>query len=35
MFEKEICPVSLVLYFDASDAAMTERILERGKTSGR
>ncbi|KAF4678171.1 adenylate kinase [Perkinsus chesapeaki] len=35
MFEKEICTVSLVLYFDASDKAMTERILERGKTSGR
>merc|ERR1712154_699366 len=34
-FEKEICPCSKILYFEVSDATMTERLLNRGKTSGR
>jgi len=34
-FEKEILPCSRILYFDVSDATMTERLLNRGKTSGR
>jgi len=34
-FEKTICPAKMVLYFDLSDAEMTRRLLNRGKTSGR
>jgi len=34
-FEKEILPCSQILYFDVSDATMTQRLLNRGKTSGR
>ena len=34
-FEKEILPCSQILYFDVSDETMTERLLGRGKTSGR
>merc|ERR1711993_135086 len=34
-FEKEICPCSKILYFEVSDETMTERLLNRGKTSGR
>jgi len=34
-FEKEILPCTVILYFDVSDATMTERLLNRGKSSGR
>ncbi|XP_023930387.1 adenylate kinase isoenzyme 5 isoform X1 [Lingula anatina] len=34
-FEDKICKCQFVLYFDVSDPVMTERLLERGKTSGR
>jgi adenylate kinase len=34
-FEKEILPCTRILYFDVSDAAMTERLINRGKSSGR
>jgi len=34
-FEKTICAAKMVLYFDLSDAEMTRRLLNRGKTSGR
>merc|ERR1712036_159643 len=34
-FEKEICPCSKILYFEVKDETMTERLLNRGKTSGR
>lgn len=34
-FESEIAPCHLVLYINASDASMTNRLLERGKSSGR
>lgn len=34
-FEKSIFPAKIVLYFDLSDAEMTRRLLNRGKTSGR
>lgn len=34
-FEKEILPCTQVLYFEVSDATMTERLLNRGKSSGR
>merc|ERR1711936_939424 len=34
-FEKEICPCSKILYFQVSDETMTERLLQRGKSSGR
>jgi len=34
-FEKSICPSKMVLYFEVSDAEMTRRLLNRGKTSGR
>ena len=34
-FEKEILPCTKILYFDVSDACMTERLLNRAKTSGR
>ncbi|XP_027205358.2 adenylate kinase isoenzyme 1-like isoform X1 [Dermatophagoides pteronyssinus] len=34
-FEKQIAPCSLVLYFHCSDTVMMERLINRGKTSGR
>lgn len=34
-FEEQVCPCTLVLYFELSDAVMTERLLKRGETSGR
>merc|ERR1712045_99087 len=34
-FEKEICPCTKILYFGVKDETMTERLLNRGKTSGR
>jgi adenylate kinase len=34
-FEKEIASCTKILYFDVSDATMTERLLARGKASGR
>ncbi|XP_070176220.1 uncharacterized protein [Littorina saxatilis] len=34
-FEAEVAPCTCVLYFDVSDATMTSRLLERGKSSGR
>ena len=34
-FEKEILPCTKILYFDVSDTCMTERLLNRAKTSGR
>jgi adenylate kinase len=34
-FEKEIVPCSMCLYIDASDKTMKDRLLNRGKTSGR
>ncbi|CAH1183383.1 unnamed protein product [Phaedon cochleariae] len=35
MFEKSIAPVDLVLFFDASEDTLVERLLGRAKTSGR
>ncbi|KAK1229064.1 bifunctional uridylate/adenylate kinase [Marasmius sp. AFHP31] len=35
MFEQEVCPASMVLFFTTTEAVMLERLLERGKTSGR
>ncbi|GLV38159.1 Adenylate kinase 1 [Carabus blaptoides fortunei] len=35
MFEKVIAPVDLVLFFDAPEATLVERLLGRAKTSGR
>ncbi|KAK7447056.1 bifunctional uridylate/adenylate kinase [Stygiomarasmius scandens] len=35
MFEVEVCPASLVLFFDTTEEVMLARLLERGKTSGR
>lgn len=34
-FEKQISPCSLVLYFHCPDNVMIERLMNRGKTSGR
>ncbi|CAF0941838.1 unnamed protein product, partial [Didymodactylos carnosus] len=34
-FEQQIAPCNLVLYINANDETMTERLLHRGKTSGR
>ena len=34
-FEKEVAGCTGVLYFEVADETMTERLLERGKTSGR
>lgn len=34
-FEAEILPCTQILYFDVSDTTMTERLLNRGKSSGR
>lgn len=35
LFEKNIAPVNLVIFFDASEKVLVERLLDRGKTSGR
>ncbi|XP_071450713.1 adenylate kinase isoenzyme 1 [Hetaerina americana] len=35
IFEKEIVPCTLILFFDAKDETMKERLLSRGKSSGR
>ncbi|KAJ8955551.1 hypothetical protein NQ318_001381 [Aromia moschata] len=35
LFEKNIAPVSLVLFFDASEKTLVDRLLGRAKTSGR
>lgn len=34
-FEEDVCVASLVLYFSTTEAVMLERLIERGKTSGR
>lgn len=34
-FEEAVCPAKLVLFFDCPEDVMEERLLERGKTSGR
>ncbi|XP_064616911.1 adenylate kinase isoenzyme 1-like [Liolophura sinensis] len=34
-FEKEITPCEFVLCFDVDDDVMTQRLMDRGKTSGR
>lgn len=34
-FEKEILPCTRILYFDVSDETMTQRLINRGKSSGR
>lgn len=34
-FQEQVCPCSLVLYFDVSDETMVKRLLKRGETSGR
>lgn len=34
-FEKDVSPCSVILYFDCTDQVMVERLLSRGKTSGR
>ncbi|KAJ5752460.1 adenylate kinase [Penicillium odoratum] len=34
-FEATVCPSELVLFLDCPEAVMEERLLERGKTSGR
>ncbi|KAF5373093.1 hypothetical protein D9758_001759 [Tetrapyrgos nigripes] len=35
MFEEQVCPASMVLFFDTTEEVMLARLLERGKTSGR
>ncbi|KAG7092202.1 UMP-CMP kinase [Marasmius oreades] len=35
MFEQEVCKPSMVLFFTTTEEVMLERLLERGKTSGR
>lgn len=35
LFEKTISPVTVILFFDASEETLTERLLGRGKASGR
>jgi adenylate kinase family enzyme len=34
-FERELCPPALVLFYTTTEEVMLERLLERGKTSGR
>lgn len=34
-FEATVCPAKMVLFFDCPEEAMEQRLLERGKTSGR
>ena len=31
----QVCPCTLVIYFELSDEVMTERLMKRGETSGR
>lgn len=35
LFEKQISPATAIIYFQATDQILTERMLGRGKTSGR
>lgn len=35
LFEEEVCPCQMVLYLEVPDDTMTQRLLYRGKTSGR
>lgn len=35
LFEQNVAPVNLVLFFDASEKTLVERLLGRAKTSGR
>lgn len=34
-FEESVCAAEFVLFYDCPEATMEERLLERGKTSGR
>lgn len=34
-FEKAVCPSKFTLFFDCPEEVMTERLINRGKTSGR
>lgn len=34
-FEETVCPAKLVLFYDCPEKVMEERLMERGKTSGR
>lgn len=34
-FESKVCPCKAALFFDCTEETMLERLLERGKTSGR
>lgn len=34
-FEEVVCPSKFTLFFDCPEDVMTERLLNRGKTSGR
>ena len=34
-FEETVCPSQFILFFDCPEDVMTERLLNRGKTSGR
>ncbi|KAG5979647.1 hypothetical protein E4U55_004931 [Claviceps digitariae] len=34
-FEDSVCPAQMVLFFDCPEKVMEQRLLERGKTSGR
>lgn len=35
LFDEEVCPAALVIHFRTTEDVMVERLLERGKTSGR
>ncbi|KAI6103056.1 UMP-CMP kinase [Pisolithus croceorrhizus] len=35
LFDEQVCPASLVIHFTTTEDVMLERLLERGKTSGR
>ena len=34
-FDKEVCPSAFTLFFDCPEETMHERLINRGKTSGR
>ena len=34
-FEESVCPAHFILFFDCPEDVMTERLINRGKTSGR
>ena len=34
-FEEAVCPSEFILFFDCPEDVMTERLINRGKTSGR